>query len=200
MIPDKNKDLLNQIAKLVNAFETLSAKNNRTVFEDAILERLEAGLVIFSETVGAFDEIWEVYESDSQGVEETLRQPSKESHKSEKQMEDSLGLGVGMAIGGIFDYLRSPKNVEQHNKGAEDIEILTDEELSSLEDDLLAEEEFSFQKEHSLDLQRELEIEIPTDGDPERQELEQYLEQQDITNNGEEFVNFMEDNLDIELF
>lgn len=132
---DKYLNLLNKLAKLLRAKEILESKSDITDFEKAVLQRIDVGAEICIDTLDAMDELWQVYEEESeqrpeiQALKEDKAEPVKKSTE-----DDALGLGVGMALGGIFDYLKSPDNVEKVDKSEQrEIQNITDEELEALE-------------------------------------------------------------------
>lgn len=143
MKQDKYLELLNKLAKLFRAKEILESKNDLDEFESAVLDRIDIGAEICIDTLEALDELWEVYEereehrpeiSELLQKETSAKQAEAKHSKKNSQNDDGLALGVGMAAAGIFDYLKSPENVEKvESSDNRSIDLISDEELEALE-------------------------------------------------------------------
>jgi hypothetical protein len=153
MNSDRNLELLNKVVKLIRAHEMFSSARNLTDYEEQVLERLEVGMEILEEITDAMDDLWEVHTladslySEMKVLDETIEKQTAELKPAPKSVskpaktdEDTLALGIGLAVGGVFDYLKAPENVEKVEEQqmlARSIETISDEELEMLEADII---------------------------------------------------------------
>ena len=198
MNDDKYLDLLNKLAKLFRAKEVLESKSDLDEFEEAVLQRIDVGAEICRDTLEALDELWEVYEErpDHRPEIKKVIEQSKAAEKSEVKKkpansDDGLALGVGMAAGGIFDYLQSPENVEKvETAETTGIDIITDEELEALEKEA---------EELDITTEREdLSEALQNLTDFEQEQLKDGLEDLDIHEEVEAYEEALEDITDFE--
>jgi len=202
MTKRNHKELLDKIIRVFTSHNSLSNAKNLDQFEEAILERLEAGILVFAEVADVYDELWEIHKESctARGGLEVAGEEKVEKRiqqATNRGVESGLGLGVGMAVGGVFDYLKSPQNVEDHLESSEEIAIVSEEELALLEEEFEeVQEESSLIKNTIYEATKNLEI--PEDQE-QREELEEYLEDTEVVeeDGGEALVDFLDGGFDL---
>lgn len=180
MSKDKNLELLNKLAKFLRAKELLETKKDLSLFERQVVEHLETAAKICFETLESIEELWEVYEDTGDQrksvqvvMGEDIQKPSKaQPTPTRNSQDDGLALGVGLAVGGIFDYLKSPENVEKVEKSSKrQIEPISEEELEALENEDTGGFNQLIEEDELLELQRAAE---------ELKDLKSELEQENL--------------------
>lgn len=136
--------LLQKLARILQAYDSLSEVDSYQLhpIEDDLLDSLENYVMpLFDKIVEITDDVFNEHAEVCNVRKFITTLPEADLQKQPKSptvrhIDEALALGTGLAVGGVFDYLRPEQGQVDGHTEHQDIECISEEELDELEEEL----------------------------------------------------------------